>query len=112
MPFSLNPSDLIGNALSSEIGSPIVIGLSSPNGKIPNFVIGTIKNEKFNTSTNIPTLQLQPGNLFTKSAINAGSYYFEIVLTQDPDLKPEWLSTVATVLQQFSSIGNTLAPES
>lgn len=109
MGLTIDPSSLIGNALSGIIGAPIVIGLLSAQNKIPSFVIGTIKSEKFNTSVHIPTLQLQPGNLFTKSAVNGGKYSFEIVLTADPDLKTSWLSTVATVLQQVSGLASQIA---
>lgn len=109
MAFSLDPAALIGNAIQGAIGAPILIGLPSPTAKIPNFVIGIMPEEQVQTSVALPAFQLTAGDLFMKSAIQPGEYTFRFVLSQDPMLNAEWLSTVATAVQAFSGVAGQIA---
>lgn len=109
MAFSLDPAALIGNAIQGLIGQPVIIGLPSTTAKIPNFVIGIVPEEQINMSVTLPPFQLSAGDLFLKSAVNPGSYTMKFILSQDPMLSNSQIATVATMLQQFTGILNSIA---
>lgn len=107
--FSLDPAALIGSAISGVIGAPVIIGLSSSQAPIPNFVIGIIPKEEAKTSITLPAFQLAAGDLFMKSAVNGGRYTFDFIVSQDSTLNAAWLGIVSTALQGISAVGNSIA---
>lgn len=109
MAFSLDPATFIGNQIQGLIGAPVIIGLPSPQGPVPNFVIGIIDEEHADTSINLPAFQLSAGDLFMKSSLESGTYSFNMVLSQDPMLATQWISTLATTLQALSLVTNSIA---
>lgn len=107
--FALDAASFIGSSLSGLIGAPIVIGLPSDQAPIPNFVIGIIPKESIKTSVSLPGFQLAAGDLFMKSAVNPGTYTFDIVITKDSSLNAAWLPMVSTALQALSGAANSIA---
>lgn len=109
MAASLDPANFLGNVIEGAIGAPVVIGLSSQLAPIPNFVIGIIPQEQFNTSVSLPAFQLAAGDLFQKGAINSGTFSFKFIVSQDTTLNTSWLTTVSTALQALSGVANSIA---
>ena len=109
MPISIDPSDLIGSAVSDIVKASIIIGMPSPVAPIPNFILATIPTEQSQSSATLPSLQLTAGDYLQKVAVNSGTYQMTIVLSDYDPLPEPWLSSVATALQQLSNVGNTIA---
>lgn len=106
---SLDPSALIGKAIEGIIGAPVIIGMPSETAKVPNFVIGIIPQEQARTSAQLSGLQITPGDLAMKSAVNPGQYTFTLPLSANATFPAEWLTTVTTVLQTATAFANSFS---
>ncbi len=111
MAFSVDPQTLGGGLVESitNITMPIIVGMSSDIAPVPNFIIAVIPNEEASGSTELSSLQLNPGNLLLKSAVNPGQYRISIALSDQVNFPSAWFQYVATALQQISAVSNSIA---
>lgn len=109
MSFSINPQSVLGSAVQGITGLPIIIGLPSPQAKVPNFVTGITTTEKARTSASLPGMQLTGGDLFMKGARNSGRYTFQFIIDSNPNVKSEKIQQISQALQQISTLANTFA---
>jgi len=108
-PFAVNPSSMLGGLSQGLTGLPIIVGLPSFQSPVPNFVVGVTTEERANTSNTLPGLQLSSGDLFLKSARNAGEYTFKMVISETPNINSTLIKQVSQALQQISTLANTYA---
>jgi hypothetical protein len=109
MSFAINPGNLLGGVSQGITGLPIIIGLPSFQAPVPNFVLGVTTEEKGQTSNTLPGLQLSGGDLFLKSARNAGKYTFKMAISETPNINSRLVQNVSQALQQISTIASTFA---
>ncbi len=108
-PFAVNPSNLLGGLSQGLTGLPIIIGLPSFQAPRPNFVIGVTTDERATTSNTLPGLQLSGGDLFLKSARNAGEVTVKMIISETPNINSTLIQEVSQALQQISTIASTFA---
>jgi len=108
-PFAVNPSNLLGNLSQGLTGLPIIIGLPSFQAPVPNFVIGVTTEERAQTSNTLPALQLSSGDLFLKSARNAGEYTVKMIISETPNINSRVIQQISQAMQQISTIASTFA---
>ena len=109
MPFSIDPSDLIGSAISDLVKTSIIIGMPSPISSVPQFVLATIPTESAQGSVTLPSLQLTAGDYLMKVAVNSGTYSMTVILSDYDPFPSPWLAAVTTAVQQLAGIGSSLA---
>lgn len=106
---TIDPQNLIGNAVSNLVKTSIILGLPSPIAPVPNFVLATINTESAQGSVTLPGLQLTAGDYLMKVAINPGTYSFTLILSDYDPLPAPWLTAMTTALQQLSNLANQAA---
>jgi hypothetical protein len=108
-PFSINPTQLLGGVAQGITGLPIIIGLPSYQAPVPTFVLGVTTEEKAMTSNTLPGLQLSSGDLFLKSARNAGEYSIKLIISETPNIKSQVIKNISETMQQISAIASSFA---
>lgn len=108
-PFAVNPSNLLGGVAQGITGLPIIIGLPSFQAPVPNFVLGVTTTERGKTSNTLPGLQLSSGDLFLKSARNAGRVTIKLIISETPNVTNTAVQEISQALQQISTIASTFA---
>jgi hypothetical protein len=108
-PFAVNPTQLLGGPSQGITGLPIIVGLPSFQAPVPNFVIGVTTDERANGSNTLPGLQLSSGDLFLKSARNAGVYSVKMIISETPNIQKQIIQQISQAMQQISTIASTFA---
>jgi hypothetical protein len=108
-PFAVNPGAMLGGISQGLTGLPIIVGLPSFQAPVPNFVLGVTTEEKGSSSNQFPGLQLSAGDLFLKSARNAGEYTFKMIISETPNINSQLIQKVSQAMQQISTIASTFA---
>lgn len=109
IPNVLDPQQMLGGITQGLTGLPIIIGLPSFQSPVPNFVMGVTTEERSTTSNTLPGLQLSGGDLFLKSARNAGEFSFKMIISETPNINSQLIQQVSQALQTISSIANSSA---
>jgi len=109
MSFSFDPQSMLGSMSQGLTNLPIIIGLPCPQAIIPNFVVGITTEEKARTSNTLPGFQLSAGDLFLKSARNAGTFNVKLIVSETPNVRNETIKTISSAMQQLSTIASSFA---
>lgn len=108
MSFNINPLSLVGSAVENAVTAQIIVGLPSPQALIPNFILAIVPQEKTQTSVQLGAMQITQGDFALKSAVNPGKYTIMFSLTDNPNFPASWLSTVSTIIQSATALGNQI----
>lgn len=106
---SVNPTQMLGGVSQGITNLPVIVGLPSFQAPVPNFVLGVTTEERGITSNTLPGLQLNGGDLFLKSARNAGEYTFKMIISETPNIRSETIQEISQTMQQVSAIASTFA---
>lgn len=109
MAFSLDPSQLISNALTSLVKSAIIIGMPTKEAPVPRFVLCEISDERAQGLVRLPGVATQAGELKTRAVVGASMYSFTAILSDFSDNTSSEFKTVQTVLSSVSSVGGSFA---
>lgn len=107
--FSLDPQQLVANALTSLVKSSIIVGLPTKEQPIPRFVLCEIPDENPRVSVRLPGIATQAGELKSRAVREASTYTFSVVLSDFPDQQSDAFKVVQTVLSNIASLGGSLA---
>lgn len=105
MAFSLDPSQLISNALTSLVNSAIIIGMPTKEVPIPRFILCEITDERAQGLVRLPGVATQAGELKSRAVVGASMYSFTAVLSDFSDNQSSEFKAVQTAL---SAVGNVV----
>lgn len=108
MSIKIDPSDLIGMAVSEVVKTSLIIGMPSPTAKIPSFVLGLIPTEQAQSSVSMATMQVTAGDMLQKVAVDSSIAAFTIMLVDSSPVNSEWFSAITTIIQQLSTLTNSV----
>lgn len=108
MAFEINPRGKIGSFSQGIIGQSVIVGLPSSASAIPSFVIGTTTIERAKISSTLPGLTVTDGDLIQKAARNGGTYNFNFIISETPNVTSQQIAKVSKAVQQISNVARTL----
>jgi len=108
MAISIDPSQLISNAVTNAIGAALLMGMPTKEAPAPNFVLLTIPDEQAELSARLTGAITQAGEFNARTVIQPSTLKFTGVISED-DTSTETLRTVQTILSGFASLTNQVA---
>lgn len=109
MAFSLDPSQLISNALTSLVNSAIIVGMPTKENPIPRFVLCEISDERAQGLAKLPGIATQAGELKSRVVVEPSMYSFTAILSDFSDNQSSEFKAVQTALSAVASVGNSFA---
>lgn len=108
MAISIDPSQLISNAVTSAIGAALLVGMPTKEAPVPNFVLLTIPDEQAEMSARLTGAITQAGEFNARTVIQPSSIKLSGVISED-DTSTEILRTIQTILSGFALLTNSVA---
>lgn len=108
MAISLDPSQLISNAVTNAIGAAVLIGMPTKDSPVPNFVLCAIPEEQPEMSARLTGAIIQAGEFNARTIIQPSRHKFTAVISED-DTSSEALRTVQTILSGLALLTNSIA---
>lgn len=108
MAISIDPSQLISNAITNAVGAAILLGMPTKESPVPNFVLLTIPDEQAKLSARLTGSITQAGEFNARTIIQPSEHKFTAVISED-DTSVKILRTVQTILSGFASLTNSVA---
>lgn len=108
MAISLDPSQLISNAITNAIGAAVLLGMPTKEAPVPNFVLLTIPEEQAELSAKLTGAITQAGEFNARTIIQPSSMKFTGIISED-DTSTETIRTVQTILSSVALLTNSVA---
>lgn len=109
MAFSIDPAQLIGDAITNLLQSGVLVGMPTKENPVPYFLICEFPQETAGGSVRLPGIATQAGELRSRAVIQASTYEFNIVLSDYDTKTSGTFKTVSTILGSLGGIGNSVA---
>lgn len=108
MAFSLDPSQLVSNAVTNAIGAAVLLGMPTKEAPVPNFVLLAIPDETPEMSARLTGSIIQAGEFNARTIIMPSTHKFTGVISED-DTSSEALRAVQTIISGLSLLTNSVA---
>ena len=108
MAISLDPTQIVSNAITDSIGSSVLIGMPTKEAPVPNFVLLAIPDEQPELSASLSGAITQAGEFAARTIIQPSTLKFTGVISED-DTSTEALRTIQTILSGLSLLTNQVA---
>lgn len=109
MAFSLDPQQLIGNAITSLVKSGVLVGMPTKENPVPLFILAEFPEETAGGSVRLPGVATQAGELKTRAVIQASTYDFNVVLSDTDNKQSGVFKAVQTALGGIGGLVNSVA---
>lgn len=109
MAFSLDPSQLISNALTSLVNSAIIVGMPTKESPVPRFLLCEITDERAHGLVKLPGIATQAGELKSRAVVGASMYSFTAVLSDFSDTQSGAFKAVQTALAAAATLAGSFA---
>lgn len=108
MAISLDPTQLVSNAITNAIGAAVLIGMPTKEAPVPNFVLIAIPDEQPEMSARLTGAITQAGEFAARTVIMPSMLKFTGIISED-DTSSETLRTIQTILSNVSLLTNQVA---
>lgn len=108
MAISIDPTQLVSNAITSALNTAILMGMPTKEAPVPNFVLIAIPDEQPEMSARLSGAITQAGEFNARTVILPSSFKFTGVISED-DTSSDTLRLVQTILTGFASLTNQVA---
>ena len=107
--FSLDPSKLITDAVTSLVHSSVIVGMPSTGAPVPLFCLCEIPEETIHGSVKLPGAYTQAGEMRTRAVIEPSVYEFSAVVTEHDGKNSSVFKSVQVALTAIAAIINSVA---
>lgn len=108
MAISVDPSQLISNAITEAVGAAILMGMPTKDAPVPNFVLMAITDEQPEISARLTGSITQAGEFNARTIVQPSTLKFTGVISED-DTSSETMRIVQTVLSGVAGLANSVA---
>ena len=108
MAISLDPSQLISNAVTNALGAAVLLGMPTKESPVPNFVLLAIPEEQAELSARLTGAITQAGEFNARTIIQPSTFKFTGVISED-DTSTETIRTIQTILSSVALLTNSVA---
>lgn len=109
MAISIDPQQLIGNAITKLVNSGVLVGMPTKENLAPLFVLAEFPNEMTGGAVRLPGVSTQAGELKTRAVIEPSTYEFDIVLSDYDNKTSGVFKAVQTALSGLGGLVNSVA---
>ena len=109
MAFTLNPAQLITEAVTSLVNSAVVIGMPCKGAPVPLFCLCEIPEETMRASATLPGALTQAGEMKTRSVIQPSTVELSLAITEHDGKNPEIFKAVQVSLTAIAVLINAVA---
>jgi hypothetical protein len=107
--FSLDPSTLVTNAVTSLVNSAVIIGMPTKGSPVPLFCLCEIPEEIMQASVSLPGALTQVGEMRTRSVIQPSSMELSLVMSEHDGKNNDVFKVVQVALTAIASVINSVA---
>jgi hypothetical protein len=110
MSITISASDLLSGAITTLVGSAVIIGMPTSVAPVPMFVLCETPKESMSASARLPGALMQTGELRARTVIEASRYEFDAVLSDIPmSANQEIFRTIQIALGDVAGLTNSIA---
>jgi len=107
--FSLNPANLITNAITSMINSAIIVGMPCQSAQVPLFCLCEFPEETIHSSVTLPGAMTQAGEMKTRSVIQSSTVELSLAISEHDGKNSDIFKAVQIALTAIAEIINSIA---
>ena len=109
MSFSLDPSKLVTDAITSLVNSAVIIGMPTSGAPTPLFCLCEVPEETMRSSVTLPGALTQAGEMKTRSVIQPSTVELSLAIVEHDSKNSDVFKAVQIALTAIAVIINSIA---